>query len=105
MEIIQEIKKNKRLIIMDNLPDYIHVVDTVKLINLIFQLDNNKCYQLTTIYQIEKEYEKIYKYLDLFYLKVDDNIWTFDFDKGTQITSLRKKKGYFEIHEIYNPRN
>lgn len=90
---------------MDNLTNYIHVVDTVKLRNLIFYLDGNKCYQLTTMYQNEKDYEKIYKLLDLYYLQVDENIWTFDFDKGTQITSLRKKKGYFEIHEIFNPKN
>ena len=104
-QIIQDIKKNKRWLIMENLPEYIHVVDTVKLTNLIFDLDSNKCYQFTTIYQIEKDYDKIYKYLDLYYLKVDENIWIFDFDKGTQITSLRKKKGYFEVHEIYNPKN
>lgn len=100
-EIISSVKLNKNIEIMDDLPDYIHTVDDVKLNNIIFFLENNKCYEVHTTYQIETDYEKVLNYFDVIYLKDEENVWHFDFDKGRQVTYLEKKKGFFVAKDIF----
>ncbi len=85
---------------MDDLPDYIHTVDDLKLNNIIFFLKDDQCYEVHTTYQKEEDYEKVYNYLDVVYLKDEEGVWHFDFDGGRQITYLQRKKGFFVIKDV-----
>jgi hypothetical protein len=99
-QLIELLKNNKNIEIMDDLPDYIHAVDDVKLNNIIFFLKDDKCYEVRTTYQKENDYDKVYNYLDVIYIKDDENIWHFDFDSGRQITYLQKKPGFFLTKDV-----
>lgn len=99
-EIVSILHLNKNIEIMEDLPDYIHAVDDVKLNNIIFFLKDDKCYEVRTTYQKENDYDKVSNYLDVIYIKDDENIWHFDFDSGRQITYLQKKPGFFLTKDV-----
>jgi hypothetical protein len=95
---------NKNIEIMEDYPDYIHAVDDVKLNNLIFYLRDDKCYEFHTTYQKENDYDKVFNYLDVVYIRDEESVWHFDFDSGRQITYLQKKPGFFVTKDIFVPK-
>jgi hypothetical protein len=103
-QIVKTLNLNKNIEIMEDYPDYIHAVDDVKLNNLIFYLRDDKCYEVRTTYQKENDYDKVSNYLDVVYIKDEENVWHFDFDSGRQITYLQKKPGFFVTKDIFVPK-